>query len=354
MKRNTVLRLLTASSLITLSIGVAFSQTVYIPEGSSNSVSVVDVKSGSVVGRFTNVEAAHGLSVVKHKKTLVAGSLSEIGDEAVDESKPDTITKEDHAAHHSSSKKQAGTPVGAGKSLLSFLNLETDEVVRKVEVPGAVHHVAVSPDERFAVATHPSNDGISIIDLSTFELKTFVPTGGNPNYLAFGGEPGSVYVSNAGNGTISEVDLDRGIVRRNMLVGQSPEHMAADRSSGKLYVADPTVGQVFELALNTGNIQRTFDIGGDIHGLDLTNDQQRLLVSVTDEDKMASVDLVSGDIITVSLSPAPYHLTTVRGTDRAFVSSRAEPFVWVVDLSDLSIADKIAIKGEGHQMFSLR
>ncbi len=71
MKRNTVLRLLTASSLITLSIGVAFSQTVYIPEGSSNSVSVVDVKSGSVVGRFTNVEAAHGLSVVKHKKLLL-------------------------------------------------------------------------------------------------------------------------------------------------------------------------------------------------------------------------------------------------------------------------------------------
>jgi DNA-binding beta-propeller fold protein YncE len=354
MKRKTVLRLLTATSLFTLSVGASFSQTVYIPEGSANSVSIVDVKSGSVVRRFTNVEAAHGLSVAKDKKILVAGSLSEISDEAVDDSKPATMSAEDHAAHHSSSKKQTGTPAGAGKSLLSFLNLETGDVLRRVEVPGAVHHVAVSPDERFAVATHPSSDGISIVDLSNFEFKTFVPTGGNPNYLVFGGEPGSVYVSNAGNGTISEVDLNRGIVRRNLLAGQSPEHMVADPSSRKLYAADSNVGQVFELALDTGNVQRAFDIGGEIHGLDLTEDRQRLIVSVTDEDKLASVDLVSGDVAPVSLSPAPYHLTTVKGTNRAFVSSRAEPIVWVVDLADLSIAEKISIKGEGHQMVSLR
>jgi DNA-binding beta-propeller fold protein YncE len=213
---------------------------------------------------------------------------------------------------------------------------------------------AVSPDGRFAVATHPSGDGISILDLTKLTLIAFVPTGSMPNYAAFGTDPNLVYVSNSGNGTISEVDLERGIVRRNMMAGVGPEHIVIDTEQALLYAADADAGTVLELSLNDGSIRRSFAIGGELHGLDLSDDRATLFVAGRGEDKIASVALSTGTVAFASLSPEPYHLTNIPGTGTFFVSSRAEPKIWIVDEETLRSVSDFAIEGEGHQMVAFR
>jgi len=56
----------------------------------------------------------------------------------------------------------------------------------------------------------------------------------------------------------------------------------------------------------------------------------------------------------MELGPAPYHLTAVRGAETLYVSSRAEPRVWVVDQRTLETRSKIGIGigigSVGHQM----
>ncbi len=353
MKNNAIFHLLVATTTLMSTVEISAAQTIYVPEGSANTVSLVDFKSGSVVNRFEGTEAVHGLALAPKKQLLVAGSISEMSDDMAQMSKPAGVSAEDHAAHHPSSNQKSMSGTTESKSLLTLIKSDTGEVLRKIEVPGPVHHVAVTPDERFAVATHLLGTGISIVNLSNFQVEGFIPTGDNPNYLAFGEGSDVVYVSNAGNGTVSEVDLQRGIVRRNLLAGSSPEHMITDLPSGLLYVADASEGQVIELSLKTGNIQRTFYVGGEIHGLGLTPDREQMLVTVTDEDRLSSIDLESGEVSSKTLSPAPYHLTMVQGTGSALVSSRADSVVWAVDVNDLSVSKQIAIEGEGHQMVSL-
>jgi outer membrane protein assembly factor BamB len=347
--------LITAIAATALAVSGAHAQPqhVFIPEGSANTVRVVDAATGDTLARITGLEAVHGLSGAAGTPYLVAGSYSEVArEDVVAMSQPEGVSQDEHAAHHAKPAKRIG-PADAGLSLLSVIDIASGEILRRIEVPGAVHHTAVSPDGRYAVATHPSEDGISVVDLNSFKLIAWVATGPQPNYAAFGADSGAVYVSNAGNGTISEVDLNRGIVRRNLIAGAAPEHMVIDRTTDTIYAADADAGVVVELSLPTGAEKRVFEIGGEIHGLDLSDDGQRLFVAGKESDTLAAVDLGTGRITKSALAPAPYHLTTIPGTGTIFVSSRDEPKVWIVDSATLTPRSDFAIEGEGHQMVAL-
>ena len=50
------------------------------------------------------------------------------------------------------------------------------------------------------------------------------------------------------------------------------------------------------------------------------------------------------------LSPAPYHLETIKGTGKVYVSSSSSPKIWVVDQTSAQLVGEIEIKGEAHQM----
>jgi len=344
----------TAALMLTTSMAMAQSTTVYVPEGSADTIRVVRAENGETIQRITGVEAVHGLAGAPGVPYLVAGSFSETDREAITEmTQPEGVSEDEHAAHHAKPEEKPLGPSDAGLSILSVLDVKSGEVLRRIEVPGAVHHTAVSPDGRFAVATHPSGDGISVLDLTTFELSAYVPTGSMPNYAAFGSDPSVVYVSNTGNGTISEVDLNRGIVLRNIVAGEAPEHMAIDPEKATLYVADADAGNVVELSLADGSVQRLFAVGGELHGIDFSDDRTAIFVAGRGENKLASIAIDTGTVQTVSLSPQPYHLTNIPGTGTMYVSSREEPKVWIVDTATLSVTGEFQVEGEGHQMVAM-
>lgn len=353
MKIDKLALMLVTTLVSSATAAVVSAQTVFIPEGSANSVLAVSAEGGKSIRRIEGLDSVHGLSGANEKGILVVGSLSEVEGIGQDDIKPENISAEDHEAHHGSSSGQKSSRQGP-TSILSIVRSDTGDVVRTIAVPGAVHHTAVSSDERFAVATHPSEGGISIVDLASFKLESFVPTGSSPNYAVLGATANLVYVSNAGNGTISEVDLDKGIVLRNFPVNHVPEHMVMNAQDNILYAADSDAGLVVELDIATGNTLRSFKLDGEIHGLDLASDGDRLLVSGTGTDKLNSIDLNTGEVVHVPLSPSPYHLTAVQGTNRVFVSSRAEPIVWILDADSLKVEKAIEIRGEGHQMTVMR
>jgi len=348
--------LTTATAALLMTSAMASAQAiVFVPEGSADTVRMVDGQTGETIKRIHGLEAVHGLSGAPGVKYLIAGSYAETDREAIAKiAQPEGVSDDEHAAHHSMANDKPIGPADAGISILSVLDAKTGEIVYRIEVPGAVHHTAVSPDGRFAVATHPAGDGISVIDLATLKLTAFVPTGSMPNYAAFGSEPGVVFVSNTGNGTISEVDLERGIVRRNLVAGTGPEHFAVDPDKDVIYAADAEVGNVIELSLKDGSAMRNFPIGGELHGVDLSDDRATLFVAGRGEDKIASVTLASGAVTETSLSPQPYHLTNIPGTGKFYVSSRAEPKVWIVDSATLTAIDSFPVDGEGHQMVAFR
>jgi len=352
MKPLSLLRAVAWTGLITFVLGMQAALAaplVYVPLGGAGKILVVDAANDKIVGAIGGVAAVHGLAGTPDGQFLIAGSLKKhaAGGQAV--AKPAGVSKAEHAAHH------GAMPAGAQKngavvSTLSVIRTADRSIVRRIDVPGAVHHVAVSPNGRFAVVTYPGKGGIGAIDLASYKVITTLSTGPMPNYAVFSPDGGRVYVSNAGNGTISEVDTKRWIIRRNIVAGSKPEHMVLSHDGQRLYVANVGDGTVSEIVTKNGKTMRTFNIGGPLHGIDLSKDGRTLFISARGQDKLVAITLRTAEKREGALVPAPYHLASIGNTGKLYVSSAGQPIVWVVNQKDLGVLKEIPIGGKGHQM----
>jgi DNA-binding beta-propeller fold protein YncE len=118
-----------------------------------------------------------------------------------------------------------------------------------------------------------------------------------------------------------------------------------------IYVSNPRAGKVSAVSVKTGKTEKIFDIGQGVHGLDIGDDGKTLFVSSKKEDKLVAVDSETGSKKELTLSPAPYHLNTINGTGKVYVSSRKKPVIWVIDQNDLKVVGSINLPaGEAHQM----
>lgn len=321
---------------------------LYIPLGSAGEVAIVDTGQDAVVGTIPGLPAVHGLAATPDGRLLIAGSYEEREAGGGPSPRPSGVSEDEHADHHARPSADAGS--GSFVSTLSVVRTDDGSIMRRIDVPGAVHHVAIDPDGRLAAVTHPNQDAVSLIDLRSFAVVATIATGPLPNYAVFSQDGGSIYVSNAGNDTVSEVDSERRIVLRNIVVGKSPEHVVLSPDGRTLYVNNVEDGAVSVVSLDEGEVTESIPIGAVPHGIDLSDDGGTLFVSAMGDDELVAVDLTGGGGQSVVLAPAPYHLAALRGSGKLYVSSAENPTIWVLDQRDLTTLGEIAIGGKGHQM----
>jgi len=302
------------------------SPTVYIPLGSGNQVIAVDAATDRIIATYTGVENPHGLVATPDGEYLIAGSLKE------------TALKKDQAKDTPNSK-------------LFFIHPAHGHVMSTIPVTGWTHHEAITPDGRYVLSTHGSRGYVSVVDLEKNEVTRTIATGPVPNYTIITKDSKRAYVSNTGNNTISEIDLTTWKVTRTLDAGPAPEHLVFSADESTIYVTNPRAGKVSAVSVNTGKIVKTFDIGKNVHGLDIGDDGRTLFITNKKENKLVAVDSQSGNSRELALSPAPYHLNTIHGTGKIYISSSKKPQIWVVDQSRLKVIGIIKFpKGEAHQM----
>ncbi|MDT8344567.1 MAG: beta-propeller fold lactonase family protein [Thermohalobaculum sp.] len=319
---------------------------VYIPTGDSAEVLIIDASTNLPIGRVTGLPAAHGLAVTPDGSRLIVGSYDERPCCAALPEKPAEVSAADHAAHHVAKPEAAAQP---SVSTVSIVDTATRAIVRRIDVPGAVHHVAVSPDGRTAAVTHPNANGITAIDLETLSVVATVETGTLPNYAAFSPDGAALYVSVAGDNAVAVLDAVTWTVQSRIATGASPEHLVLSPDGSRLFVNNVDDGTVSVIDPSKGRAVESLAIGSTLHGLDLSADGGTLFVAVRDDDRLVAVDLGDGSRRSVALSPAPYHLSVIAGTGVLYVSSAEEPVVWVIDAATLETRAEIPVTGIGHQ-----
>ncbi|VAW21477.1 hypothetical protein MNBD_ALPHA12-1875 [hydrothermal vent metagenome] len=369
---------------------------VFIPVGNGGEIEVVDVELGKIVDIYKGLKAIHGLAGTPDGKYLIAGSFSQQEKAAPAWSEADGPMKDgetmdanamgnnnamagnnnntmgnadnmgnansmggdNNNANKDAMDKSMAANMGAanGKNMVStvtILRKDNGKVVQTVDVPGAVHHVTVSPDGRFAALTQPRNGTVSVIDLKTYEVVTTLKTGKMPNYMFFSADSSTLYVSNAGSNNVSVIDTKDWKITGNIATGTSPEHMILSKDGTTLFVNNNDDGTVSAIDVATNKIVKTYNVGISgkrLHGLDITSDGKALLVAERDSNLLARVDLDSGKVTKQDIGPSPYHVTTIPGTGLAYVSSADKFVMRVVRQKDLSLVNVIKIDNIGHQM----
>jgi len=323
---------------------------MFVPTGDTGEVLRIDAGRDKIIGKISGIEAVHGLAGLVGGRYLVAGSYAELDPGAGSlPPKPAAVSAADHEAHHSKQPKAKARKAGS-VSFVSVLDVTQNAVIRRISVPGAVHHVGIGSDDRYAVVTHPNEDSVSVIDMKSLKLVTTVKTGSTPNYAVAGKGGKRLFVSNAGDGTVSEIDTATWTVRKTIPVGKSPEHMVMSPNGKSLFVNNADGGTVSLIDLGRGQAVRTYTVGGGIHGLDLSDDGATLFVAAQETNKLAAIEIETGKIRTVPLAPAPYHLAAVRGAGKIYISSAEKNKIWVLDQTSLRTVAEIPVPGLAHQM----
>ena len=302
------------------------SPTVYIPLGSANQVIKVDAATDKITATYTGVENPHGLVATPDGEYVIAGSLTE-------------------------TPLKKGQPQDTLNSKLFFIHPAHGHVMSTIPVSGWSHHQAITSDGKYVLSTHGMRGTVSVVDLDGNKVIKNIKTGPVPNYTLITKDNKRAYVSNSGNNSISEIDLTNWKVIRKMESGPSPEHMAFSGDQKTIFVTNPRAGKVSAVSVATGKIIKTFKIGKAVHGLDIADDGKTLFVSSKKDNKLVAIDTITGKKRKLVLSPAPYHLNTIRGAGKVYVSSRDKPIIWVVDQKSLKVVNTIKLPvGEAHQM----
>ena len=325
MKNNAIKNLIFLLGLSISSLGYA-APTVYIPLGSGNQVIAVDAATDRIAASYSGVENPHGLVATPDGEYLIAGSLKE---EAL----------------------KAGQAKDTPNSKLYLIHPAHGHVMSTIPVAGWTHHQANTPDGRYVISTHGARGYVSVVDLEKNEVTNTIKTGISPNYTIVTSDGKRAFVSNTGSNSLSEIDVASWTLKRSLESGPGPEHIVFSNDESRIFVTNPRAGKVSVVSVDTGKVEKVFEIGKAVHGLDIGDDGKTLFVSSKKGDKLVAVDSVTGTKKEITLSPAPYHLNTITGTGKVYVSSRKKPVIWVIDQKDLKVTETIDLPaGEGHQM----
>lgn len=335
-------------------LGTAFAaiagERMFVPLGDGNAIAVIDIAEDKVVGRIDDVAAVHGLAGTPDGRYLIAGTSRTRVLLGSAPAKPIEVGEVDRTVHHAPGKPDAATGGDDVVNTVTIIRQSDLKIERQIDVPGAVHHVAASPDNRFAVVTHPVRNGISVIDLVAHQARPIVLTGPGANFAVFSLDGSQVYVSNSGNGTVTALNTKTWNVTRTFKVGQEPEHLAIAPNGRHLYVNNVKSGTVSEIYLIDPKRTREYRVGANPHGVDVSDDSDWCYVAVQDDNKLVAINRKKQPQRTLTLAPEPYHLAVVRGMAKIYVSSAKEPKIWVVDATTLTVLREIPISGKGHQM----
>lgn len=123
-------------------------------------------------------------------------------------------------------KRECFSPPGTNhKSLIGVLNLKTNRVIKKLELPYNLLGAALSPDHRWLYVTNSFDDRLTIINTQELEVTKTLPVGPNPvsasdnscggayNYkpqhVVFSRDGRYAYTSNAKGGAITVIEVAR-------------------------------------------------------------------------------------------------------------------------------------------------
>lgn len=119
------------------------------------------------------------------------------------------------------------------------VNLETDEVIRSVDLPALPpeihiprffphtvnHGLKITPDDRKLLAAASIAGYVALYALPDCELIDTVPVGAEPNWIVLNSDTSLAFVSNRAEDTVSVIDIDAKAEVARVTVGSYPQRM---------------------------------------------------------------------------------------------------------------------------------
>ena len=235
---------------------------------------------------------------------------------------------------------------------VAVIDTHTDMVVAHVPTGRVPHQVAVSPILGKMAVTNTADNTVSVIDLATLVATTTVHLGHAPEHMAIDPSGEVLAVGNIGEGTVSLVSLreEREIARVGGL--HEPHNMTFDPTGRRLYVGNLGASFVSVIDVPQARVAGEIAIGPDraLASRDAGEDTYQGIINVTatpdgslgfaaygEGDGMAVIDLESGRTLkTLSLGDTPWRAFTTTDGRYMIVPNNGDETVSIVSTETLA------------------
>ncbi len=147
------------------------------------------------------------------------------------------------------------------------VDLRDMAIVGSAKIASLPVDVRLSPDGTRFYVTDQGRHGVIVLDPTSMTEKRFIPTGRGAHGLAISRDTRYLYVSDRQEGTIAVVDTTNDTVVQRWVVGGSPDMLQVSPDGKQLWTGDRFTDTVTVVDTSSGKLISRIKVGRSPHGL---------------------------------------------------------------------------------------
>jgi len=311
-------RLLCAITALAVAAGAAAAgPQAYVGNFKDNTVSVIDIGTGTVIATLPVVSGPHGMTQTPDGRTVyISGDNSSEVSVIDTASNRVTRTIEVGKTPHGLAMTPDGRTllVGVyGDDRIAFVDTTSNAVVGSVTV-AKPHTIAVRPDGQVAyiASQEPGKFALVVVDLASRSVLRTIALDKPPRDPEFSADGRALYFTLASINAVQVLDPTSDKIIAQIPTGASP-HIAAmfrNAAAGTVVVQGPGELLLFDPATNAP--LRSIAVGKQPHWMAATPDGKQVFVTNEGSNDVTVVDLATGTTKTIPVGAAPRKVVVQR------------------------------------------
>ena len=228
----------------------------------------------------------------------------------------------------------------------SVLDCASRTELQRLPIGREPHHLILTPDGKEVLLASTMTNELVVLDARTLERRRIVKDIIDPYQLGF--SPDGKWFVTAAN-RLDHIDIyhaDGFKLAGRIFIDGIPSHLTFDGESRTVFVTLQQSGRVVALDLQTQMIKWNGEVGKAPAGIVMLPDDKRLLVALTGEESIVTVDPKDGAIIGRLQTGKAAHNFRAKGDGRHyFLSNRLESTVSLVDTQEMKVTDSVHVPG---------
>lgn len=305
------------SSLVLVSASAWADPTyrLFVTNEKSNSVSVIDSRTGTLETTLELGERPRGIGLSPDHKTLYV-ALS--GDDAIGVVDVASLKILDKLKAGDDPETFAVHPNGnlylsnEDDAKASVLNPATNEIIEEIRVGLEPEGVAVSPDGSIVLVTSESTNMVHVIDTAAHKVVANILVAARPRGLAFSHDGVRAYVSSEIGNEIAIIDTKTHAITKTVSVDvprSKPMAIKISPDDKTLYLTTGRAAKVVIMDAMTLEIKSTADVGNRVWGAALSRDGSKLYTANGVSNTVSVVDTAaSKSVMEIKVGDGPWGL----------------------------------------------